>query len=116
MINKSQFGHDPSSGRKILRLEDEKALEGLEFRAFGSDYPEADTLFTVWVDGERVLTKRPEPVMIEWLEWILDDREFILEVMHHSPKVVTFDDDRVEKFEAMVRELEKGLKDAPIKQ
>lgn len=105
----SPFGWDTEHERPILRLESDKAKEGIEMQAFGSDYEKADTLFAVFADGERILTRRPEPLLVTYVRGMAEAESFTLVVSETSYEV-TLDADRQERLETIADHLEDGLK------
>lgn len=116
MTDASPFGWDSENSRPILRFDSEKALDGIELRAFGSEYEEADTMFAVFAGEERILTLRPEPLLLRLIGDIIEKGSFTMEVRGNPAQEVTVDDDRIDQLQAVRDELKEGLEHAPLGQ
>lgn len=107
------FGYDVENDRPILRLEDDAALDGIELRAFGSEYDDTNTMFAIFAGDERLLTRFIEPKLVEFVGRIADAEAFTMEVEGHNPRRVDLDDDQIQQLAEVHYELELGLEDAP---
>jgi hypothetical protein len=110
----SPFGYDTANGCQILRFESHDAKDGIEITAFGADDEMANTMFAVWVGDDRVLTRRPEPLLVEFVGNIVEDGMFILEVGDIIKKKIRLDEKRREHLAEVQSELKDGLENAPL--
>lgn len=108
------FGYDKTHDRPILRLESDKAVEGIELRAFGADDEMANTMFAVFAGDERIMTRHPEPLLVDFVADIVQSGAFTMEVEGHPMQEVSLDEDQQHQMARVERYLEEGLKDAPF--
>lgn len=107
----SPFGWDKEHDRPFLRLETEKALEvGIEIRAFGADDCMADTLFAVFAGDERLLTRRPEPLLVKYVEDIAESAGLTLIVEGHPSQGIELTESQQETMRDVAAKLKDGLK------
>lgn len=106
----SAFCWDEDHDRPALDLDD-IAKDGIEFQAFGSDYDNVDTMFAIFADGERILTTRPEPLLISFLEDIIEESAFTM-YAGEKPFRVNLDKGRREKLAEIVEHLKNA--NAPL--
>lgn len=109
----NNFGYQNGTGLPVLRLEDEAALDGVEFTAFGADDHMANTMLTVEAGGERLITRRPEPLLVEFVDLIATERCFVLQVGEESKRVVLTEEQQ-DHIEEIAEELDEGLENAPL--
>jgi hypothetical protein len=89
-------------------------MEGIELRAFGADEEMANTMFAVFAGDERILTRHPEPLLVDFVADIVQAGAFTMEVKGHPPQEVSLDDDQQHQMARVELHLERGLKDAPF--
>jgi len=112
-MNTRTFGWDADAGRPLLRLDRDKVGEGIRFTSLGADDEMANTMFALLVDGEREMSRRPEPLLVTYISLIAHAESFTLS-LNGKPHRVDFGEDRKEKLERLRDDLEDGLKDAPL--
>lgn len=110
----SPFRWDEEYSRPKLQLEDEAAADGIEMRAIGSDDDMANTMFIIFADDKHVVTKRPEPLLVEFVESIVECGSFTLEVEGHGEWTVQITVEQKERLEELAEVLEEGLDNAPL--
>ena len=108
------FGWDRTHDRPLLNLESEEAMDGIELRAFGSEYEDVNITFAVFAGENRIYTKRPEPLLVDFIADIVQAEAFTMQVKDHPPQEVSLDIEQVHQMARVEYELEKGLKDAPF--
>jgi hypothetical protein len=109
-MTRNHFGWDTANGRPILRVDDGRAVHGVEMVAYGADDPEADTMFCIKVSNrggekERIVTMRPEPMQMGFLRDILRAGSFTLEV-DSVQEGINVDEKRAERLKQVKYELE----------
>jgi len=109
-MTRNHFGWDKANSRPILRVDDGRAVHGVEIDAYGADSPEADTMFCVRVynkEGgkERVITMRPEAMHIGFLRDISEAGSFTLEVRDEQEEIM-LDEEEAQGIEQVQYELE----------
>jgi hypothetical protein len=110
----SPFAWDEENDRPAIHLEDEAAADGISMRAFGADDEVANTMFIIFAGDKHLVTKRPEPLLVEFVEDIVEHEAFTLEVEGHGEWEVTLNEDQKDKLSKVVEALEEGLDDAPL--
>lgn len=106
--NPSTFSWDKTNDRPTLTLESEKAKDGIEIQAFGADDEMANTMFAVFAGDERLLVRRPEPVLNGFVESIIERGAFTLVIGDDWFKV-ELDDERKERLKTVKQHLDDGL-------
>lgn len=109
-MTRSHFGWDTANSRPILRIDDKRAFRGVEIVAYGSDDPEADTMFCIRVNTdkrgeERKVTMRPEPMHIGFLRDISEAGSFTLEVRDEQEEII-LDEEEKKDIEKVQHQLE----------
>jgi len=111
-MTRNHFGWDKANSRPILRVDDGRAVHGVEIVAYGADDPEADTMFCVRVRStespggkERVITMRPEPMHIGFLRDISEAGSFTLEFQDQQ-REVNVDEEKAQRLEQVQHKLE----------
>ena len=109
-MTRNHFGWDAANSRPILRVDDGRAVRGVEMVAYGANDPEADTMFCVRVcnkrgEKERVVTMRPEPMQMGFLRDILRAGSFTLEV-DGVQEGINVDEERAERLKQVKYEIE----------
>lgn len=105
--------YDNEGGLCIVSVDSDLVFDGFEITAFGSDYPDADTMFAVWVGDKRVETLRPEPLLVSFLSDIVRDQQFILSGKSKTAKV-SLDKDQQVKMAKVAREIDSALEHSPL--
>lgn len=105
--------YDADSGLCVVSVDSDLVFDGFEITAFGSDYPNADTMFALWVGDERVETRRPEPLLVDFLADIVGDREFRLDGKTKTA-TVSLDKAQQVKMAKVAREIESALEQSPL--
>jgi hypothetical protein len=112
-VSHVDLGYDNDEGLCVISVDSDLVFEGFEITAFGSEYESADTQFAVWVQDERVLTRRPEPLLVSFLSDIVSDRKFVLDGESKTAKV-SLDKAQQVKLAKVAREIERELPNAPL--
>lgn len=110
------FGWDAADGIPILRIESDKVGSGIKLCAMGADDEMANTMFSIEVDGSRVYSKRPEPMLIEYLQGMLEAEEYALSLNGKTPELILLTEEELRHIERVKNDVEDGLEDAPLGQ
>jgi hypothetical protein len=109
----SIFAWDSNHRRPSLLL-DEAAKDGIELRAFGADDEEANTMFAIFAGEQRLHLQYPEPLLITFINDIIEREAFTLTAGSEGSQRVAVDEQRKEQLSELIKKLEQGLEDAPL--
>lgn len=114
MSPRSNFRWDMDYDRPLLALGRDKAGADISFEAFGADDEEANTQLAIYADDRRVVTKRPEPLLVTYLRGLIEAKEYVVSVDGEHTEVVELSDEEVEQMKVIADEVQEGLKSAPL--
>lgn len=108
------FGMIPETGVPLLKLDCDKVGSGVKFTTIGADDEMANTLFVLKVDGEREETRRPEPMLVTYLDMLLMAEEYTIQFVDGTTKNVQFKEKELHGIKETKAEVKAGLENAPL--
>jgi hypothetical protein len=107
------FSYDHDWGLHVVVVPEGIDRTDVEFTAFGSEYEDANTMFAVKIEGERVYTTRPESILVWFFSEIVGERMYLLE-SGESVNLVSLPLEEQIEMAKMTREIKRGMKDSPL--